>query len=138
VTLKKIEIQIIKNKIRETASLEVDRKTKTLIFSTKDGLSTTRTSEDLYQCFGLIRADFPDIKFLCKGAKINIHPSRMSSQMSAGLVAYEVRMGHPTDEEDVVRIFDYEENNLTNDIEEQKKHYQRWIESINPTHPLST
>jgi len=138
VTVKKIEIQIIKNKIKETASLVVDRKTKTLIFSTKDGLSTTRTSEDLYQCFGLIRADFPDIKFLCKGAKINVHPSRMSSQMSAGLVAYEVRAGHPTEEEDLVRIFDYEENDLTSDIEEQKEHYKRWIESLDSTHPLPT
>jgi hypothetical protein len=30
--------------------------------------------------------------------------------MSAGLVAYELNLGIPTDPEDMVRIFDYEEN----------------------------
>ncbi|WP_332763560.1 hypothetical protein [Pseudomonas koreensis] len=128
--MKKVEIQIIQNDVKESAILEVDRKTKTLTFYTKDGLSKTHTAEDLYECFGLIRADFPDITFLCKGAKINVHPSRMTSQMSAGLVAYEVKAGQPTEEEDVVRIFDYEERDLTNDIEAQKQHYRQWIESI--------
>ncbi|MBC3208615.1 hypothetical protein HU755_17575 [Pseudomonas sp. SWRI111] len=136
--MKKIEIQIIKNQVQQTATLEVDRKTRTLIFSTHDGLTKKHTAEDLYQCFGLLRADFPEITFLCKGAKINVHPSRMSSQMSAGLVAYEVRKGYPTDEDDVVRIFDYEENDLTNDIKKQENHYKLWIESITPTNRLST
>lgn len=136
--MKKIEIQIIQNHVQQTATLEVDRKTRTLAFSTHDGLSKKYTAEDLYQCFGLLRADFPEITFMCKGAKINVHPSRMSSQMSAGLVAYEVRTGHPTDEDDVVRIFDYEENDLTNDIKSQENHYTLWIESINPTNRLST
>lgn len=54
--------------------------------------------------------------------------------MSAGLVAYEVRIGCPTDGEDSVNIFDYEENNLTNDIQDQKNHYQLWIESIDLIH----
>ena len=136
--MKTISVEIVKDLKRETGNIVIDRKTKRLTFTMKNGKTSTRSAADLYICFGLIRTDFPDIKFLCKGAKINVHPSRMSSQMSAGLVAYEVRMGHPTDEEDVVRIFDYEENDLTNNIEEQKKHYQRWIESINPTPPLST
>ncbi|WLH33616.1 hypothetical protein PSH79_16935 [Pseudomonas sp. FP2196] len=136
--MKKVSIEIIKSLNRERASIVIDRITKTLIFTMKNGKSSTHIASDLYICFGLIRSDFPDIKFLCKGAKINVHPSRMSSQMSAGLVAYEVRTGHPTDEEDIVRIFDYEENDLTNDIEEQKKHYQRWIDSIKATHQLPT
>lgn len=123
-------IQIIKNKTKEPATLEVCRQTRTLTLLTEGGLTSTHTAEDLYECFGLIRADFPDITFLCKGAKINVHPSRMTSQMSAGLVAYEVRAGQPTEQEDVVRIFDYEELDLTNDIEVQKQHYRQWIESI--------
>lgn len=123
-------IQVIKNKTKETATLEVCRQTRTMTLLTEGGLTSTHTAEDLYECFGLIRADFPDITFLCKGAKINVHPSRMTSQMSAGLVAYEVKAGQPTEEEDVVRIFDYEERDLTNDIEAQKQHYRKWIESI--------
>ncbi|WP_409319434.1 hypothetical protein [Pseudomonas sp. KCJK9016] len=135
--MKTIEVEIIKEQQRETASIKVDRKTRTLTFSTKCGATSTHTAADLYQCFGLIRADFPDIQFLCKGAKINVHPSRMSAQMSAGLIAYEARMGYPTDEKDSVNIFDYEEHNLTNDIEDQKRHYQLWIESINPIQTLT-
>jgi len=37
--------------------------------------------------------------------------------MSAGLVAYDLQLGRPTDLEDVVRIFDYEENDITNNIQ---------------------
>ncbi len=31
----------------------------------------------------------------------------------------------------MVRIFDYEEKNLTNNIEEQKQFYARWRDSFN-------
>ncbi|WP_248743172.1 MULTISPECIES: hypothetical protein [unclassified Pseudomonas] len=132
--MKTITIDIVKNLKREKANIVIDRKTKSLTLIMKNCTPSTYTAADLYICFGLIRASFPKTQFLCKGAKINVHPSRMSSQMSAGLVAYEVRIGCPTDGEDSVNIFDYEEKNLTNDIQDQKKHYQLWIESIAPTH----
>ena len=54
----------------------------------------------------------------------------MSSQMSTGLVAYELKLGIPSEEEDLVRIFDYEDENLTNNIEEQRTFYKRWLESL--------
>lgn len=125
-----IEIQILKNQKKETAEVEFDRKKRSLTLTMKDGLIKTCTAEDLYECFGIIRAHFPEIIFLCKGARKNVHPSRMTSQMSCGLVAYQVRLGHPTEEEDIVRIFDYEEEDLTNDIKEQKEFYSSWIKSL--------
>lgn len=88
------------------------------------------TGLDYYVCLGKVRADFPNVKFLCKGAKVNVHTSRMSSQMSSGIVAYEVRWGEPADKRDIVNIFKYEDQNLTNDIREQAEYYRRWLQSF--------
>lgn len=128
--MKSIEISINKNGVLETATVECDRKKMTLTFTMKSGLKKTYTAHDLFACFGLLRADFPEIEFLCKGAKRNVYPSRMSSQMSSGLVAYELEMGKPSEEENIVRIFDYENKDITNNIEEQKLFYKNWIESF--------
>ncbi|WP_311197146.1 hypothetical protein [Pseudomonas poae] len=102
---------------------------------------------DLYESFGLLRAELKDIKFLCKGSKINVHTSGMSSHMSNGLVAYELTMGQPDGEP--VHIFSYEESDITNDIEKQRDFCRRWADStldqfspvapqigIYSTHPL--
>ncbi|BCX66922.1 MULTISPECIES: hypothetical protein [Pseudomonas] len=114
----------------ETAIIECDRRTSTLTFEMQDGLRKTYTAYDLFVCFGMLRAEHPKIKFLCKGAKLNVHPSRMSSQMSKGLVAYELKLGKSSEEEDVVRIFDYEDENITSNIEEQISFYKKWITSL--------
>ncbi len=50
--------------------------------------------------------------------------------MSHGLVAYELRMGTPSSEEDIVRIFDYDDTNLTNNIGDQKTFYLDWVKSL--------
>ncbi|SFU46455.1 hypothetical protein SAMN05428951_101841 [Pseudomonas sp. OV546] len=68
--------------------------------------------------------------FLCKGAKINVTPSRMASQMSAGLVAYELTLGKQATFDDIVHLFDYEENNLTNNPQEQVDFYKKWLASL--------
>lgn len=114
----------------ETATIECDRKTSTLTIEMQDGLKKTYTAYDFFVCLGMLRADHPEFKFLCKGAKLNVHPSRMSSQMSKGLVAYELTLGKPSEDEDLVRIFDYENENITYSIEEQKAFYKKWIESL--------
>ena len=62
----------------------------------------------------------------------------MSSQMSSGLVAYELKLGKPSEEEDIVRIFDYEDENITSNIEEQRTFYKNWIESLLITTPKKT
>lgn len=128
--MKTIEISIIVNEKLGKALIMRDRKNRELTFLMEDNLSKTYKEEDIYECFGLLRADFPDIKFLCKGAKINVHTSRMSSQMSAGVLAYEIELGKPTGDEDIVNIFDYEDTDITNNIEEQRKFYKKWIESL--------
>ncbi|MFJ3374854.1 hypothetical protein ACIPLA_08035 [Pseudomonas sp. NPDC086112] len=128
--MKTIEILINNHGVIERATIECDRKKPTLTFTMQSGLKKVYTASDLYVCFGMLRADYPEIKFLCKGAKLNVHPSRMSSQMSSGLVAYELKLGKPSEEEDIVRIFDYEDENITSNIEEQRTFYKNWIESL--------
>lgn len=65
--------------------------------------------------------------FMCKGAKINVHPSSMSSQMSLGVKAYELTLGKRASLDDIVNIFDYEENNLTNNPDVQEEFFLRWF-----------
>ncbi|MFB3303789.1 hypothetical protein [Pseudomonas sp. AMR01] len=126
--MKSREITMIKNGIRETAIIEYEGGRPTLYLLLDGEKRKTYTAMDLFDCFGLMRADLKDIKFLCKGAKINVHTSGMSSHMSNGLVAYEMTMGIP--EGELVHIFSYDESNLTNDIQEQRDFCQRWAESV--------
>ncbi|WP_415770385.1 hypothetical protein [Pseudomonas sp. LB3P38] len=128
--MKIIEISINAHGVTQNVAIECDRQNRTLTYILENGLRKTYTAHDLYVCLGLLRADFPETKFLCKGAKLNVYPSRMSSQMSAGVVAYELHMGKPAESEDIVNIFDYEENEITQDIQQQRDYYKRWIESL--------
>lgn len=126
--MKSREITILKNGLRESAMIEYEGGKPTLDLLLSNGVRKTYTALDLYDSFGLMRADLKDIKFLCKGAKINVHPSGMSSHMSNGLVAYEMTMGKP--EGELVHIFSYEECDLTNDIQEQHDFSLRWAASV--------
>ncbi|MFT0476731.1 hypothetical protein ACMSI6_22835 [Pseudomonas antarctica] len=126
--MKNLEITIIKDSNREKAIIECDRGTVTLSITFANGIRKTYSAIDIYICFGILRKEFRDIKFLCKGSKINVYPSAMASQMSSGLVAYETKIGDPDAE--LVRIFDYEENELTNDINEQIAYRTKWAESL--------
>lgn len=126
--MKSREITIIKNGVRETALIEYEAGKPSLHILFNYGMRKTYTALDLYDSFGLLRADLNDIVFLCKGAKINVHTSGMSSHMSNGLVAYEMTIGQP--EGELVHIFTYEENDLTNDIQEQHDFCQTWAESV--------
>ncbi|KAA0978831.1 MULTISPECIES: hypothetical protein [unclassified Pseudomonas] len=128
--MKIIEISINTHGVTKKATIECDRQKRTLTFIMENGLRRTYTGHDLYACLGLLRADFPEVKFLCKGAKLNVYPSRMSSQMSGGVVAYELQMGKPAENEDVVNIFDFEENDITHDIQQQRDFYNHWITSL--------
>lgn len=101
-----------------------------MTFSEADNFKIIYEGRDMYVCLAKIRADFPHITFLCKGAKINVKPSRMASQMSAGLVAYEMILGEQATNENLVRLFDYEEDNLTSDPQEQINFFKKWLVSL--------
>ncbi|MCB2256490.1 hypothetical protein KTQ74_31690 [Pseudomonas chlororaphis] len=86
--------------------------------------------DNLFSCFTKLRQSFPKITFFCKGAKKNVYPSRTSSQMSSGLMAYELQMGKQALREDIVNIFDREDKDLTNDPNIQLDFFKSWIASL--------
>ncbi|QTT91572.1 hypothetical protein [Pseudomonas chlororaphis] len=86
--------------------------------------------DNLFFCFTKLRQRFPKITFFCKGAKKNVYPSRASSQMSSGLMAYELQMGKQALRENIVNIFDHEDKDLTNDPSIQLDFFKSWIASL--------
>lgn len=128
--MKTYKIKLYSGGVIEYARIEINRRESSLNFVRENGSRKTYTDHDLFMCLAQIRQEFPEIKFLCKGAKLNVHPSRMSSQMSSGLVAYELKLGFSSEENDIVRIFDYDDENITNSIEKQRAFYKKWIDSL--------
>lgn len=127
-TIKKITIEL-HGKINY-ATLEYDRGDIALTVKNPDEPEKTYTDFDYYTCFGKVRQDFPNVKFLCKGSKINVYPSRMCSQMASGLVAYEVSWGKAAGRENIVQIFDYEDKSLVTDVNIQLDYHKRWLLSL--------
>ncbi|MBC3376987.1 hypothetical protein HU762_23890 [Pseudomonas sp. SWRI92] len=127
-TIKKITIEL-HGKINH-ATLEYDRGNIALTVKIPGEPEKTFTDFDYYMCLGKARQDFPHVKFLCKGSKINVYPSRMCSQMANGLVAYEVSWGKAAGRENIVQIFDYEDKDIVTDIKTQFDYHKRWVQSI--------
>lgn len=75
-------------------------------------------------------ADSKGIKLGCHGACINVYPSRMTTQMSNGLLAYKLRLNRPTSDEDIVDIFEQADFDLVGTVEEQEGFYNDWISSF--------
>ncbi|MHC8360936.1 hypothetical protein ACYZUA_11550 [Pseudomonas sp. LS2P72] len=126
------KISIIVDGQEEQAQLQYDAAKIFIIFSMKNGFRKKYESEDLYLCLAKIRHDLPHIKFLCKGSKLNVTPSRMCSQMSGGFVAYELTMGKSATFDDIAHIFNHEENDIAQTLEEQKEFYKTWLQSLKP------
>ncbi|KAF1032944.1 MAG: hypothetical protein GAK37_00264 [Pseudomonas sp.] len=124
------KVEAVINDLRTQVTIRYDPEKLIMQFSEADNFKKTYTGKDIYVCLAKVRADFPHITFLCKGAKINVMPSRMASQMGAGLVAYEMTMGRPATRVDIVHIFDYEEENLTTDPQVQINFFKNWLISL--------
>ncbi|MGE8069495.1 hypothetical protein [Pseudomonas sp. NPDC089569] len=128
--MKKVEITILVNDIKETATLHISRAKAAITFSMKNGFRKKYEDQDLYCCLAKIREDNPHIVFLCKGSKLNVMPSRMCSQMAGGVVAYEMKIGMPATFDDIVHIFDYEDNDIVKTLQEQINFYKEWLLSL--------
>lgn len=125
------KIMAIINNQKTEVIVKYDTEKLLMTFSEADNFKKTYQGKDIYTCLANVRADFPHISFLCKGAQINVMPSRMASQMSAGLVAYEMTLGKQASRDDIVHLFDYEEKNLTNNPQEQIEFFKQWLKSLN-------
>lgn len=127
--------------ITKTISVLIDKEIKSVVINydehppairltTENGHSKKYTGQDIYECFGKILKDMPEVKFLCKGAKLNVRPSSMSSQMTSGIMAYEHTLGSRITRKNLVNIFDYDDQDIINDPQMQTDYFFRWLESI--------
>lgn len=91
----------------------------------------TAEGDDFFDCFKTLRRLNNSITYFCKGAKINVLPSRMTRQMTMGLTAYETTLGVPALKDNLVNIFDYEDENLASDPLEQEQYEAKWFSSLN-------
>lgn len=71
----KLDISLKLGELIETATIEIHRQESTLTFTKQSGFRKNHTNHDLYLCLAHIRQEFPEIQFLCKGAKLNVTPS---------------------------------------------------------------
>jgi hypothetical protein len=124
------KISILTGGKLEVAILDYDLQKSTIKVKLESGWTKNLSGLDIYDCLGKIILHKPDIKFLCKGAKINVRPSSMSSQMSCGIMAYEHKLGVRASRKDLVNIFQHDDQDIINDPQMQTDFFHRWLKSI--------
>lgn len=126
--MKPVTIKVLIDGERTDISLRLNL-SPSKITTTIRNQEKTVLGDNIFDCFVKLRKEHPDVKFLCKGAKINVFPSRMSAQMS-GMTAYEMTLGCPALNKDKVDIFDYDDADIADNYEQQLNFYKSWIDSI--------
>ncbi|MDT3314204.1 hypothetical protein QZR14_22820 [Pseudomonas sp. rhizo66] len=122
-------VDVLMNGNKRRVDLACDFVAISITVEVLGGPKKTYFGSDFYKCFAALRQDNDGLVFYCKGAKTNVHPSSMSSQMSLGLKAYELVIGKEPSIDDLVFIFDYEEKDLSNDPDEQRQFFLSWMTS---------
>ena len=127
-TVRKIPI-IVDGKL-ETARLDCDEKKISIQITLESGWTKKFGGLDFYECLGNMIKELSHIKFLCKGAKVNVRPSSMSSQMSAEIMAYEHKLCTRATRKDLVNIFDYDDQDIVSDPQLQEEYFFKWLKSL--------
>ena len=127
--IKIFTVDVVMNGNNKRINLACDPVAISITIDLGGGPKKTYFGSDFYKCFAALRKDNDDLVFYCKGAKTNVHPSSMASQMSLGLKAYELVIGKEPSIDDLVFIFDYEEKDLSGDPDEQRQFYLSWMAS---------
>lgn len=96
-----------------------------------DGIVHERIDRACLEAFNFLRsACFPDVVFLCNGARPNFVQSGMIQQ-SGGFYGYIVSMGERSSLDKTGFIFDYCPRELTATVEEQRAFKLAWHNSLN-------
>lgn len=127
-TIKTISVLI--DKEMKSVVMDYDEHPPTIRITTENGQTKKFTGQDVYECLGKILKNMPEAKFLCKGAKLNVRPSSMSSQMTSGIMAYEHTLGSRITRKNLVNIFDYDDQDIINDPQMQTDFFFLWLKSI--------
>ncbi|QKE63396.1 hypothetical protein HNE05_08480 [Aquipseudomonas campi] len=128
--MESVILEVIFNNKAEKVKLTYSEQPASVSVVFADGAKFTSTGTDIFSSFLSLRERLPGYIFQCKGAKINVHPSRMSSQMGCGLIAYELSLGFPAKKSDLVNIFtpDVVKSEVT--TKEQRDFFKNWMQSL--------
>ena len=75
------------------------------------------------------KLELNNIYLLCNASAINVYPSGMQKEFG-GAKAYKLQMGKQATLNDVVDIFDYDNELKIGSVKEQEEFYESWIESF--------
>jgi hypothetical protein len=96
----------------------------------------TRVGTDYFAAMRAIRQELEKEGELlvCNGASRNVCPSGMILSMGPGDKAYKLRLGQPARLEDLVSIFDVDDDVQPVTIAEQDSFYNTWLSSLAGQH----
>ena len=75
------------------------------------------------------KLELNNIYLLCNASAINVYPSLMQKEFG-GTKAYKLQMGKQATLNDIVDIFDYDNELKIGSVKEQEEFYESWIESF--------
>ena len=75
------------------------------------------------------KLELNNIYLLCNASVINVYPSTMQKEFG-GTKAYKLQMGKQATLNDVVDIFDYDNELKIGSVKEQEEFYESWLESL--------
>ena len=75
------------------------------------------------------KLELNNIYLLCNASAINVYPSLMQKEFG-GTKTYKLQMGKQATLNDVVDIFDYDNELKIGSVKEQEKFYESWVESF--------
>ncbi|MBQ6946055.1 MAG: hypothetical protein IJN43_17300 [Ruminococcus sp.] len=109
--------------IKETISLFVDI----------NGKKITAESDNCFNAMVKIRRQLETVhqQLMCKGARRDVYPSPMQMRMGECREAYMLSMGKPARLNQIVNIFDVEnEISICTTVDEQERYYAEWVQSL--------
>ena len=75
------------------------------------------------------KLELNNIYLLCNASVVNIYPSLMQKEFG-GTKAYKLQMGKQATLNDIVDIFDYDNELKIGSVKEQEEFFESWIESF--------
>jgi hypothetical protein len=86
---------------------------------------------DFFEALCSIRIELEKDQLIpyCYGSSLNVYPSRMSREMSAGKSAYKLQIGRQSSKQDLVGIFNQGPDIIPASVSQQKEYFDGWIAS---------
>ncbi len=99
---------------------------------TFDDREYSATDEDYFEALCRIREQMEDVGLRpkCYGAHVAAYPSGMSRSMGYGLKIYRLTLGQRGCMDDLVHIFDVDDDIVPATVADQQAYFERWSRSL--------